>query len=93
MNVTTRKTRVHFTEEQAESDKIESDEVSDVTPPPPPSTDLPSATGNPQLNPFTPEWFAQIIGAEASAAATAAVRADRPRNPAPVPVPAAAPAA
>ena len=64
--------------------------VSDVTPPPP-STDLPSATGNPQLNPFTPEWFAQIIGAAASAAATAAVRADRPRNPAPVPVPAAAP--
>ena len=29
----------------------------------------------PQLNPFTPEWFAQIIGAAASAAATAATAA------------------
>ena len=40
--------------------------VSDVTPPP--NSDLP-----PGLNPFTPEWFAKIIGAAASAAASAAV--------------------
>ena len=31
----------------------------------------PAAGDLPQLNPFTPEWFAQIIGAAATAAATA----------------------
>ena len=36
---------------------------------PPPASDLP------QLNPFTPEWFTQVIGAAASAAATAAATA------------------
>ena len=30
---------------------------------------------HPQLNPFTPEWFAQVIGAAASSAATAAAQA------------------
>ena len=30
---------------------------------------------SPQLNPFTPEWFAQVIGAAASSAATAAAQA------------------
>ena len=50
----------------------------------------PSATDLPQLNPFTPEWFTQVIGAAASAAATAAATADvagAARLPAPNPIP------
>ena len=35
------------------------------------------AGDNPQLNPFTPEWFAQIIGAAATAAATAVATSSR----------------
>ena len=44
--------------------------VSDVTPPP-------QTTKHPLLNPFTPEWFAQVIGAAASAAATAVANTSR----------------
>ena len=46
---------------------------------PPPNT----GTGAPPgLNPFTPEWFAQVIGAAATAAATAVAGAPRPSAPA-----------
>ena len=67
-----------------DADKISAaDSVSDVTPPPPnpPPHDLPG------LNPFTPAWFAQVIGAATSAAATAAVAsfAQRPLQPTPNP--------
>ena len=34
-------------------------------------------TKHPPLNPFTPEWFAQVIGAAASAAATAVANTSR----------------
>ena len=55
-----------------DADKISAaDSVSDVTPPPP---NPPQQAGNfPQINPFTTEWFAQLIGAAATAAASAAV--------------------
>ena len=36
-----------------------------------------SSSTHPQLNPFTPEWFAQIIGAAATAAATAVANSPR----------------
>ena len=49
--------------------------VSDVTPPPHP----PSSTNYPPLKPFTPEWFEQVIGAAATAAATAVANARRPQ--------------
>ena len=42
----------------ADADKISV--VSDVTPPPQ------MAFNHPQINPFTPEWFAQLVGAAAS---------------------------
>ena len=43
----------------------------------------PSTAGDlPQLNPFTPEWFAQLVGAAASAAASAAVQAVKSSAPA-----------
>ena len=52
----------------------------------PPEEQLPRGDSrtrdNPQLNPFTPEWFTQLIGAAVSAAATAV--ASTPRPPAPV---------
>ena len=35
------------------------------------------AGDQPQLNPFTPEWFAQVIGAAATAAATAVANSSR----------------
>ena len=50
--------------------------VSDVTPPP-------QTTGSfdhPQINPFTPEWFAKVIGAAASAAASAVASSPRPTS-------------
>ena len=47
----------------------------------------PPQDGLPGLNPFTPEWFAQIIGAAATAAATAV--ASSSRTPPPVVNPAA----
>ena len=47
--------------------------VSDVTPPPPLPTQPPSG-----LNPFTPEWFTQLIGAAVSAAATAVAQSSQP---------------
>ena len=52
--------------------------VSDVTAPP-------NVGDLPTLNPFTPEWFAQIIGAAATTAATAAASAvaNAPRPTAP----------
>ena len=87
VNVTTRKKYTEaFTGGQgdaaksAEEDKISV--VSDVTPPPPPSG---QAGNHPQINPFTQEWFANLIGAAASAAAHAAVAAPRPAAPAPPP--------
>ena len=43
------------------------------------------ATDNPQLNPFTPECFAQIIGAAATAAATAVASSNRPTSLSPPP--------
>ena len=47
----------------ADEDKISvAGSVSDVTPPP-------NADKLPQLNPFTPEWFAQLVGTAASGAA------------------------
>ena len=69
----------------ADEDKISiAGSVSDVTPPPPP----PPASGQfSQLNPFTPEWFAQLVGTAASAAASAAVQAmssKQPSRPSPV---------
>ena len=70
-NVTTR--RVHSDSKmQDPTSRLDEDKisvVSDVTPPPPPGT-LPSG-----LNPFTPEWFAQLVGAAASSAASAAASA------------------
>ena len=69
-----------------EADEISlADVVSDATAPPPP------APSHPQLNPFTPEWFAQLVGAAASAAASAAAKAaveGSKRAPAPQPDPA-----
>ena len=64
-----------------EEDKISV--VSNVTPPPAPGAVPPG------LNPFTPEWFAQVIGAAATAAATAVANSARPPTPAPSPNPAA----
>ena len=72
VNVTTRRGQtlapdIHASDE----DKISvAGSVSDVTPPP-----GAGAHPNPQLNPFTPEWFAQLVGAAANAAATAAATA------------------
>ena len=75
-NVTTRKGKVHFGGDKKNenedclpdaADKISvAGSVSDVTPPPPPSQ-----PNFPPINPFTPEWFAQLVGAAATAAATA----------------------
>ena len=62
-NVTTRRGR-----RLGAADEDNISVVSDVTAPPGSGT-------HPPLNPFTPEWFAQIIGAAASAAATAAISA------------------
>ena len=59
-----------------DADRISSaDNVSDVTPPPP-VTGFPSG-----LNPFTPEWFTQLIGSAVTAAATAV--ANNTRSPPP----------
>ena len=55
--------------------------VSDVTPPPPPTPH------HPQLNPFTPEWFAQLVSTAATAAATAVANSARPQSVPPVPHP------
>ena len=72
----------------ADDDKISvAGSVSDVTPPP-------NSSQLPQLNPFTPEWFAQLVGTAASAAASAAVQAMASSTPSrPAPAPAATPAA
>ena len=79
-NVTTRKGKSSPTGTQADSggarakDSSQQDNVSvvsDVTPPP-------NHGGFPQLNPFTPEWFQQMIGAAVSAAATAVANSARP---------------
>ena len=45
--------------------------VSDITHPPP-------SANHPPLNPFTPEWFAQVIGAAATAVATAVANTPHP---------------
>ena len=70
-NVTTRRVnhdnKLPEPTSKAEEDKISV--VSDVTPPPPPGS-IPQG-----LNPFTPEWFAQLVGAAASSAASAAASA------------------
>ena len=53
---------------------------------PPPAAQPPPAA-HPGLNPFTPEWFAQVIGAAATAAATAVANSPRQSNsPTPNPV-------
>ena len=87
VNVTTRRGQtlapdIHASDE----DKISvAGSVSDVTPPP-----GAGSHPNPQLNPFTPEWFAQLVGAAANAAATAAATAVAgSQRPAPPPNPAA----
>ena len=49
----------------------------DVQAPPPPHTPQQQA-GLPQLNPFTPEWFQQLIGSAVTAAATAVANTPRP---------------
>ena len=54
-----------------DADKISVGSVSDVTPPP-------STGSHPPLNPFTPEWFAQLVSTAASAAATAVANSARP---------------
>ena len=90
VNVTTRRVKVSvpLTDakgEQDQTDKISvAGSVSDVTPPPPVTGSIP-----PGLNPFTPEWFAQMIGAAASSAATAAATAvaQSSRSPAASPSP------
>ena len=75
-NVTVRKVHTRHDHTSAGASKIDDNAdkisvVSDVTPPPPPTTSgLPSG-----LNPFTPEWFAQVIGAAATAAVTAMAQA------------------
>ena len=78
-NVTTRKVKDRLPHsspadtKEDDTDKISiAEAVSDVTPPPPPTS-----FGNPQLNPFTPEWFQQLIGAAVSAAATAVAAAPK----------------
>ena len=56
-----------------DADKISvAGSVSDVTPPP-------QTANHPQLNPFTPEWFAQVIGAAATAPATALENTSHPQ--------------
>ena len=56
---------------RADEDKISvADSVSDVAPPPP--SGIPAG-----LNPFTPEWFEQMISAAATAAATAVASSSR----------------
>ena len=59
-------------------------DAAESTPPPPTQ----QQANFPPLNPFTPEWFAQIIGAAATAAATAV--ANTPRLPSPTPPPSTA---
>ena len=54
-----------------DADKISvAESVSDVTPPP-------NTHHHPQLNPFTHEWFAQLVNTAASAAATAVANSAR----------------
>ena len=81
VNVTTRRGGASGTRTRQDDDKISiAGSVSDVTPPPPPAGN----GSHPQLNPFTPEWFAQVIGAAATAAATAVAGSHRqapPPNP------------
>ena len=78
INVTTRKVKVSVPltdakDEQDQADKISvAGSVSDVTTPPPMTGTIP-----PGLNPFTREWFAQMIGAAASSAATAVAQSSR----------------
>ena len=80
-NVTTRTTlrqdqltkRTNPDAKDEDVDRISVASVSDVTPPP--RTD--PGPNFPPLNPFTPEWFAQIIGAAATAAATAVANTPR----------------
>ena len=69
-NVTTRRVANKGPEPTSKSEEDKISVVSDVTPPPPPAGTIP-----PGLNPFTPEWFAQVIGAAASSAASAAASA------------------
>ena len=97
-NVTTRRDRKYTAAggltadpNAAEEDKISlAGSISDVTPPP-------NLGQPPQLNPFTPEWFAQLVGTAASAAASAAVQAmstssgQAPGSAAAAPPPAAVP--
>ena len=76
-----------------EEDKISlADSVADDLPPP--VRDGAGAGAGPgalpQLNPFTPEWFAQLVGAAATAAATAVATANQ-KAPAPAPLNPAAP--
>ena len=77
-NVTTRAKRNNLTGNAAvDDDKISlADSISDAPPPP-------GSANHPPLNPFTPEWFAQMISAAATAAATAV--ASSPRHQAPSP--------
>ena len=86
-NVTTRGEKPKHPHPKADEDKISV--VSDVTPPPP------AATMPPGLNPFTPEWFAQLVGAAASSAASAAASAvaSSVRQSAPPPTPSLNPTA
>ena len=93
-NVTTRRGKVHFdkdsdylqqgadTKRSADQDADKISVVSDVTPPPPPPPP-PSSANYPQINPFTPEWFSQLIGAAVTAAATAVAGGNAGSSPSP----------
>ena len=59
----------------ADEDRISTAGDANGIPPPAPGVPPPAANAPPGLNPFTPEWFAQIINAAATTAATAAATA------------------
>ena len=59
----------------ADEDKISIAGDADGVPPPATGIPPPAANVPPGLNPFTPEWFAQVINAAATTAATAAATA------------------
>ena len=77
VNVTTRRNKA-YTNKGLTPDAAklaDEDKISVTGSLPDNTTAPPSADKLPELNPFTPEWFAQLVGAAASAATSAAASA------------------
>ena len=82
-NVTTRRNKNTVLTNDDQADKISvAGSVSDVTPPP--NLGAGASGQHPPINPFTPEWFAQLVGAAASAAARAVATPAEASRPPPV---------